>query len=262
MATLNSEPGRATKWIFAAGILILTAGIILANEAQWKASAAFAGSEFQRAQTRFQSDTKNPTNAWQFARAAFDFAEFSTNDTQRADLARQGIAACRALVARDPKIAAGHYYLAMNLGQLARTEFLGALRLVREMEREFQTAAALDARLDHAGPERNLGLLYREAPGWPVSIGSKRKSRPFSEQAVQLTPDYPENHLNLIESYLKWDEPVAAKKELHALDVIWPAARTNLTGEKWAHSWDNWSMRRDAAHQQLDKYAAPPPKES
>ncbi len=80
----------------------------------------------------------------------------------------------------NPNSAPAHYYLAMNLGQLARTEFLGALKLVREMEREFKTAAELDAQFDFAGPERSLGLLYRDAPGWPVSIGSKRKARELS----------------------------------------------------------------------------------
>jgi hypothetical protein len=254
MATFNSEPARAAKWsAITAAFLILAASNLLAGDAPWKISAAFAKSEFQRAQTQFQSDAKNPTNAWQFARAAFDFAEFSTNNLQRADLARQGIAACRALVAHKPNIAAGHYYLAMNLGQLARTEFLGALRMVREMEREFLAAAVLDARLDHAGPERSLGLLYAEAPGWPVSIGSQHKARPFAERAVQFAPDYPENQLNLIESYLKWGEPDAAKKQLSALDAIWPVARTNLTGAKWAQSWENWATRRNAARQQIEK---------
>jgi hypothetical protein len=254
MATFNSEPARTAKWAMAvACLLTLVGGTLLADETAWHASAEFAGTEFHRAETAFRSDAKNPTNAWQYARAAFDFAEYSTNNLQRADLARQGIAACRALIAREPKIAAGHYYLAMNLGQLARTQFLGALRLVREMEREFQAAAALDPRLDHAGPERNLGMLYREAPGWPVSIGSQHKSRPHAEKAVQLVPEFPENHLNLIESYLIWGEPDAAKKQLSALDLTWPAARTNLVGAKWTQSWDNWTQRRAAASKQLDK---------
>jgi hypothetical protein len=252
MATFNSEPARAAKWTaITAGFLILAASNLLADDAPWKISAEFAKSEFQRAQNEFRADAENPTNAWLFARAAFDFAEFSTNNIERADLARQGIAACRGLVAREPKIAAGHYYLAMNLGQLARTEFLGALRLVREMEREFLAATALDARLDYAGPERSLSLLYGEAPGWPVSIGSQHKARPFAEQSVRLAPEFPENHLNLIESYLKWGEPEAAKKQLRALDAIWPSAQINLTGAKWAQSWENWTLRRAIARKQL-----------
>ena len=251
MATFNSSPCRATKWIFAAAIFLLAAGNGRAGDEPVKISAAFAKQEFEHAQSRFHSDATNRTNAWQFARAAFDFAEFSTNDTQRAALANQGIAACRPLVAREPKLAAGHYYLAMNLGQLARTEYLGALALVKEMEPEFKAAGDLDPLFDHAGPKRNLGLLYRDAPGWPVSIGNPSKAQSLLKQSVKLAPDYPENYLHLIESYLKWKEPDDARKVLRALDAIWPAARTNLTGAKWEQSWDNWSTRRDAARKKI-----------
>jgi tetratricopeptide (TPR) repeat protein len=255
MATFNSKPRRAANWILAAGIFILAAGIALAGEEPAKISAAFAKNEFESAQIRFQSDTNNPSNALQFARAAFDFAEFATNNTQRAALANLGIAACRPVVARQPQLAAGHYYLAMNLGQLARTETLGALSLVKEMEPQFATAGELDARLDHAGPKRNLGLLYRDAPGWPLSIGDLTKARTLLRQSVRLAPDYPENYLHLIESYLKWNDLDGAKRQLRALDAIWPAARSTLTGDKWAQSWDNWSTRREAARKQLDATA-------
>jgi tetratricopeptide (TPR) repeat protein len=262
MATANSNARPATRWKSFAGILMLAGGMVFAGEAHRKISAAAAAAEFHRAQIQFQSDANNPTNAWQFARAAFDLAEFAATDTDRAALANQGIAACRQSIARAPESAAAHYYLAMNLGQLARTEFLGALKLVKEMEREFKTAAELDARFDYAGPERNLGLLYRDAPGWPASIGSTRKARTFSEEAVKLAPDYPENHLNLVETYLKWDERDDAKRELLALDTIWPAAQTNLTGAKWEQSWDEWSARRNAAREKINHPAVPvkPPK--
>jgi len=36
--------------------------------------------------------------------------------------------------ARSENFAAAHYYLAMNLGQLARTKSVGALKLVKQME--------------------------------------------------------------------------------------------------------------------------------
>jgi tetratricopeptide (TPR) repeat protein len=251
MATFNSARRWETKWKFAAVILILAAGILFAGGEPAKISTAFAKKEFERAQSQYQSDKNNSTNVWQFARAAFDYAEFSTNDTQRAALANLGIAASRPLVAHEPKLAAGHYYLAMNLGQLARTEYLGALTLVKEMEPEFQKAGKYDPLLDHAGPERNLGLLYRDAPGWPMSVGNPSKSLTLLKQSVKLAPDYPENYLHLIEAYVKWGEPDDAKKELRALDAIWPAAQTSFTGDKWAQSWDNWSTRRAAARKQL-----------
>ena len=253
MATVNS----AMKWRLAAAIFVFAAGVAFADDAQKKVFATRVEAEFLRAQIQFQSATNNPTNAWQFARACFDFADFATNDTERATIAIQGIAACRQLVAREPKSTPAHYYLGMNLGQLARTELIGALKLVQEMEVEFKTAESLDAHFDYAGPARNLGLLYRDAPGWPASIGNKRKARDWLERAVKLAPDYPENRLNLAESYLQWSESDHAKLELKALDSLWPKARTNFTGEIWERSWGDWSTRRDAARKKLGEISAP-----
>jgi hypothetical protein len=164
------------------------------------------------------------------------------------------------LLARETGSAPGHYYLAMNEGQLAEAEApsLAAYHLVKQMEREFKTAADLDKSFDYAGPERCLGLLYRDAPGWPFSIGSRRKARENGlEQAAKLAPDYPENHLNLAESFLQWHETDNAKNELAALDALWPDAQTNFTGEAWEQSWDDWSTRRDAARKKLKKLSAP-----
>ena len=108
---------------------------------------------FEQAQIEFASSTNGPA-AWQFARACFDFADLATNETERAEIAGQGIAACRKLLARETNSAPGHYYLAMNYGQLAQAEapFLAAYHLVKQMEREFKTAADLDKDFDYAGP--------------------------------------------------------------------------------------------------------------
>jgi hypothetical protein len=238
---------------------LAAAGLVFADEAQTKIFATRAGAEFQRAQTRLQSSTNDPAAVWQFARACFDLADFATNDTQRAAIAGQGIAACRELLARETNSAPGHYYLAMNYGQLARAEApsLAAYRLVRQIEGEFKTAADLDKSFDYAGPERCLGLLYRDAPGWPFSIGSKRKARDFFDQAAKLAPDDPENHLNLAESFLQWHESDNAKSELKTLDALWPSARTNFTGEVWERSWDDWAARRDTVRKKLEELSAP-----
>ena len=75
-------------------------------------------------------------------------------------------------IARESNSAPAHYYLGMNLGQLARTKGLAALRLVSQMEHEFTRARELDEQLDWAGPDRNLGLLYRDAPAIG-SVGSR-----------------------------------------------------------------------------------------
>jgi tetratricopeptide (TPR) repeat protein len=266
MGNVNQQPQHRTKREGLAVIFAFAlAGPVFAGGASNEVFAARAEAEFHRAQTQFQSNPNDSAVAWHFARACFDLADLATNETRRADIARQGIIACRELLARETNSAPGHYYLAMNYGQLAKAEApsLAAYRLVREMEREFKTAADLDAGFDYAGPERSLGLLYRDAPGWPFSIGSKRKAREFLERADTLAPDYPENPLNLAETYLRWRDLDRARSELDALDALWPKARTNFTGTAWEQSWDDWSARRNAVREKLGELLAPakPPKD-
>jgi tetratricopeptide (TPR) repeat protein len=105
---------------------------------------------------------------------------------------------------------------------------------------------------DYAGPERNLGLLYLQAPGI-VSIGNNRKARQYLESAAKLAPEYPENLLNLAELYLKWDEPDKASLELKLLEAAWPSAQTNFASEAWMENWDDWTTRRDEVAKALEK---------
>ena len=134
---------------------------------------------------------------------------------------------------------------------------MAAFKMVKEMEREFKTAGDLDEHFDYAGPARCLGLLYRDAPGWPMSIGSRHKAREWLEQAVQLAPDFPENRLNLVESYWQWKDHEAAGNELKTLDALWPSAQTNFTGEAWERSWNDWSTRREVVRKNLKETTTP-----
>jgi tetratricopeptide (TPR) repeat protein len=208
-------------------------------------NAAFlASKKFEEAQARYKDLPRDGEAAWQFARATFDLAEFATNTTERSLLAEQGIDACKQLLSREPNSAQGHYYLGMNLAQLALTRGIGALKLVTEMEREFGIARELDETFDFAGPDRNLGLLYRDAPT-VISIGSRSRAKKHLERAVELAPDYPDNRLNLIESFQKWSDRLGVKRETKALTESWQRARLALAGENWAYSWADWESRRE-----------------
>ena len=217
--------------------------------------AAYAQRSFLAAQARSRDAPGEATAAWKFARACFDLADFATNKTQRASLAEQGITACQQALARETNSAPAHYYLGMNLGQLAQTKGLAALKLVKQMQREFIRAHDLDERFDWAGPDRSLGLLYRDAPTLG-SIGSRSKARAHLKRAVELAPQYPENRLNLIEAYLQWGEPKSAQRELPSLLQVWPGARTNLVGAAWAASWADWEARLKKLREKVE----PPPK--
>jgi tetratricopeptide (TPR) repeat protein len=253
----NSRLGRLRPVLMGVWSSLLIVFAVSAQPADPAAFARQAAAEYRRAQTAWHSATNDAPAAWQFASACFDLAEYATNDEQRADLAVQGIEACRKLIREQPQSGPAHNYLAMDLGQLARTELLGALSLVREMEGEFKTAWSLDQEVDYAGAARNLGQLYRDSPGWPTSIGSKIKAREWLERAARTAPDYPENRLLLGESYLQWDEPAAARKELKALDQLWPKARTHFTGAVWAPYWADWVARRVVAEGKAGQPDAP-----
>jgi hypothetical protein len=214
-------------------------------------TAARAQKTYLAARARHESEPRNTDAAWQFARACFDVAESATNDTERAQVAEQGIAVCRELTARATNSAPAHYYLAMNLGKLADTQRnLAALKIVKEMEREFLAARDVDEKFDYAGPDRGLGLLYSQAPAI-ISIGSRGKARQHLQRAVELAPDYPENRLNLLETCLKWSDRAGAQRELKMFEALWPRAQTNFTGVEWAASWADWNARLETARKKI-----------
>jgi len=248
MRRIQSGAARL-RWLAVAGWVWLVASLWLANAEQSAPSPAERAAETGRlceaARQRYQAQTTNSEAAWQFARACFDAAEAATNNPIRAGFAEEGIAACRQLLPRAPDCAPGHYYLGMNLGQLADTKRnLAGLKLVDGMEREFKTARDLDEHFDFAGPDRNLGLLYAEAPAL-ISIGSRSKARKHLERAVELAPEFPENRLNLAEAYAKWHDKKLLQRELDALEKLWPAAQTNFAGADWSAAWPEWRRRLD-----------------
>jgi hypothetical protein len=243
-------PGPFHVLGLALAIFFAVTGTLLAGTAQEQTFAQRAQAAYLQAQAKYQSQTNNPILAWEFARAAYDWGTWTTNKSERAAIARDGVTACQQALSLT-NCAALHYYMGLNLGQLAQSEMLHGLRLVREMEREWQAAADLDAHFDFAGPERSLGLLYRDAPGWPLSLGSRQKALESLQNASMLASQDPENILNLAESYLKWGDPANARRELAVLDALWPKAQKSLTGEAWEPDCYDWSKRRDAVRQKL-----------
>jgi|GEM_PF-1921915 len=200
-----------------------------------------------RAKTAYESaaqsqstNTQNLTANLDLARAAFDYADLAKTDRDREPIALRGIAIARQAITLDPNSAAAHYYLALNLGQYARTKMLGALKILTEMERELKRALELDPKFDYAGPNRTLGVLYLEAPGWPTSVGNKTKARANLERAVELAPDYPDNHLNLIEALQQWRDTRDLPARLAAYEKLLPTAKTNFTGAQWEDEWSAW----------------------
>jgi tetratricopeptide (TPR) repeat protein len=230
-----------------------TLGRIMAEDMDTNHAVIELKKTFQEIRERFLVESNNPETAWHFARACFDLADISTANAQKAEFAREGINAAEQSLALNSNSAAAHYYLGMNIGELADTKRnLSALKMTKEMEREFLAARDIDENFDYAGADRSVGLLYLEAPVI-FSVGDRAKGRQHLQTAVRLAPDFPENRLNLIEAYLKLGDYAEARKQMDDLEKLWPEAQKQLTGDEWALSWADWNKRLYIAQKKLEK---------
>lgn len=200
--------------------------------------------ELTTARQRASATPTNSIAAWQLGQACFSWGKLLTNRAEQEKIYTEGVTACRRSIALDPKSAPGHYYLGMNIGRVADLKRnLSAFGMVKDVEKSFQRARELDEKFAHAGPDRNLGLLYQHAPGWPLSVGDKKLGRKHLARAVELAGDYPENRLNLAEAALEWKDAKLVQNELAALEKLWPSAKTNFTGAEWEFDWQDWEQR-------------------
>jgi hypothetical protein len=76
-------------------------------------------------------------------------------------------------------------------------------------------------------------------------------------RAVSLHPEYPENHLNLIEAYLLWNNHSEGAPAAKALEEILPEARKKFAGPAWESSWDDWNKRWKAVQTKLNQPPGP-----
>lgn len=216
--------------------------LVLWVQAQSGISPPTPEQAYEKTLKQYQNLPAHPDAAWEHARSCFDLAEMATQDKIRARLALEGIHICQTLLTTGSNSAPARYYLALNLGQLARTKKLAALKLVDQMEQELKKAARLDPKFDYAGADRSLGLLYAEAPSWPASVGDKSKARHHLRQAVDLAPDYPENRLNLLEFRRKNDRALL-ENEIKTFENELPELRRKFNGSRWERSWSDWDRR-------------------
>ncbi|MGA8570972.1 MAG: TRAP transporter TatT component family protein [Desulfobaccales bacterium] len=147
------------------------------------------------------------------ARTCFVLGDMA-DDASRAGYYEKGLTYAEKLLAQQPNEAAGHYWKALNLSGLADVNRLRGLKLLPQIMDELKRSLALDETYDQAGAHRVLGRIYFEAPGWPISVGDRKKSLEQLTAAVRLAPDNSTNHLYLAETLLAMGEKAQARGEL------------------------------------------------
>jgi tetratricopeptide (TPR) repeat protein len=161
-------------------------------------------------------------------------AEHETTSETRAAAATRAVQAaqwCDAAASPAPCA----YWKAAALGQQARERPSTGLSALPLIEQGFKDAAAADATLDEAGPDRALALLYLRAPGWPTGPGDPAKGLEHARRATSLREAYPPNRLALAEALAKTGEADAARLEdERALKL---ARDAQATGDPDAADW-------------------------
>ena len=212
---------------------------------------AQAKAAYEAAQSAYSTNSSSVAAAIDLARTAFDYADLAPNDSIREAIANNGIATAKSVIATNTNSVAAHYYLALNIGQLARTKMLGALKLLTEMERELKLVIQLDPKFDYAGGHRTIGVLYAEAPGF--SVGDKTKAKFNLAKAVEIAPEFPDNYLCYLEALVKWKDWKLATEKLSDYRGILAKAKEKFTGPDWAYEWSDWTRREKIIQQKILK---------
>lgn len=94
-----------------------------------------------------------------------------------------------------------HYWVGVLTGRIGEERgILQSLFMVKDIMNAVERALELDP--DHGGAHLLASQVYRKAPGWPLSIGDKKKAIEHGLEAVRLGPDKTIHVLNLAEAYL------------------------------------------------------------
>lgn len=160
--------------------------------------------------------------------AAACMAGLAANATNTKDAAQwtdTGYDAAAVAVEHYPDNAQAQYLLAYLAGIKARIHPGQGLDLVRMIAKHAQLAAKIDPKLDKAGPDRMLGFLYLQAPGFPISIGDLDSSLEHFKKAVSIDPDFYQNRAGLALAYDADEELAQACAEVYKV-------MSQMSGEK------------------------------
>ena len=60
---------------------------------------------------------------------------------------------------------------------------------------------------------------------------------------MEVSPEYPTNHLTLMEAYLRWEDSDALHGAMQRYRKMVAGAKTMYAGARWENSWKDWDAR-------------------
>ncbi len=160
--------------------------------------------------------------AWRIARAHYWLGDHTPDKTEKKRLFEQGIYYAKKAVEIEAEKPDGHYWLGICYGVYGEAKgVLKSLSLVKPIKEAMNKVLELDPGYDDGGPDRVLGRVYHELPGF--AGGSKKKSLEHLLRSKELGPRVGLTRIYLADTYLSLDEVEKAREELESVLAMEPA---------------------------------------
>jgi tetratricopeptide (TPR) repeat protein len=143
-------------------------------------------------------DRDDAEYTWRLLRAYFNYYDELTDRNRRDDqkwAADTGYPIAVKALKKYPDHPAVIYYYATTGLYYLDFHRVKALFVINDLLAAFEKVHGLDPDIDDGGPDRNLGFLYHELPGWPLGKGDKKKALFHFQEAVRLAPERAANRL-------------------------------------------------------------------
>ncbi len=172
------------------------------------------------------------------------------NNGKAKDLADRGREMAERCLMNAPEEPGCYYWRAVNTGIYYRYHVIGYQTGIKQMVADCDKVIVLDPRYDHAGAYRILGELFTQLPqtaGRPDSLTRDlARAEEYLRKAIQISPDYPENHLALAEAL------VALEKFPDAMSAL---TQAQDLAPNWKHdvSYNDWRSSSLALQRKIQK---------
>jgi tetratricopeptide (TPR) repeat protein len=158
---------------------------------------------------------------WRIARAHYWVGDHTPDKAEKKRIFEQGIYYAKKAVEFAPDKPEGHYWLGICYGVYGEAKgVLKSLSLVKPIKAAMNKVLELDPAYDDGGPDRVLGRVYHELPGF--AGGSKKKSLEHLLRSKELGPRVGLTRIYLADTYLSLDEVEKAREELEFVLTMEP----------------------------------------
>lgn len=150
---------------------------------------------------------------WRMARAEYWIGDHTAGKTAKKRVFEMGIYHARKAVQLSPDRPEGHFWLGVCYGVYGEAKgVLKSLALVKPIKECMRRTEEIEPGHDMGGPDRVLGRVYYELPGF--AGGSKKKSLEHLLKSLEHGPNVGLTYVYLADTYAALDEIDKAREAL------------------------------------------------